>query len=413
MTEKYTAVLLVLDGLGDRVVKALGHLTPLQAAKTPTFDRLTAEGQTGLLNVIGPGITPGSDAAHLALFGYDPVECYAGRGPLEALGAGLPSKPGDVAFRSNFASVDDELKVTDRRAGRTFTDEEHRALEDAISGIEIDGVKVHFVTTVEHRGAIVLEGEGLSGKVSETDPHEIGMRVWKSEALESGAEKTARVVNKLTHLTYDRLNDLDVNKARVDRGLPPANIILLRGAGQHMEIPTLKDRYGIKSAVIAGGSLYIGAAKYVGMEHVPVEGQTGTIDTSFDNIAAKAIDCIKSDYDYVFIHIKATDNASHDGNAKEKVLAIERTDAMLGKIIDAVGDLIVTAVTGDHSTPLEVGEHMPDPVPILLWSKFIRPDKVQAFSELDAPDGALHTIRGIDVMPILLGYAGYIEKMGA
>jgi len=413
MTEKYTAVLLVLDGLGDRVVKALGHRTPLQAAKTPTFDRLTAEGQTGLLNVIGPGITPGSDAAHLALFGYDPVECYAGRGPLEALGAGLPSKPGDVAFRSNFASVDDELKVTDRRAGRTFTDEEHRALEDAISGIEIDGIKVHFVATVEHRGAIVLEGEGLSGKVSETDPHEVGMKVWKSEALESGAEKTARVVNKLTHLTYDRLNDLDVNKARVDRGLPPANIILLRGAGQHMEIPTLKDRYGIKSAVIAGGSLYIGAAKYVGMEHVPVEGQTGTIDTNFDNIAAKAIDCIKSDYDFVFIHIKATDNASHDGNAKEKVLAIERTDAMLGKIIDAVGDLIVTAVTGDHSTPLEVGEHMPDPVPILLWSKFIRPDKVQAFSELDAPDGALHTIRGIDVMPILLGYAGYIEKMGA
>jgi 2,3-bisphosphoglycerate-independent phosphoglycerate mutase len=413
MTEKYTAVLLVLDGLGDRVVKALGHRTPLQAAETPTFDRLTAEGQTGLLNVIGPGITPGSDAAHLALFGYDPVECYAGRGPLEALGAGLPSKPGDVAFRSNFASVDDELKVTDRRAGRTFTDEEHRALEDAISGIEIDGIKVHFVATVEHRGAIVLEGEGLSGKVSETDPHEVGMKVWKSEALESGAEKTARVVNKLTHLTYDRLNDLDVNKARVDRGLPPANIILLRGAGQHMEIPTLKDRYGIKSAVIAGGSLYIGAAKYVGMEHVPVEGQTGTIDTNFDNIAAKAIDCIKSDYDYVFIHIKATDNASHDGNAKEKVLAIERTDAMLGKIIDAVGDSIVIAVTGDHSTPLEVGEHMSDPVPILLWSKFIRPDKVQAFSELDAPDGALHTIRGIDVMPILLGYAGYIEKMGA
>jgi 2,3-bisphosphoglycerate-independent phosphoglycerate mutase len=413
MTEKYTAVLLIMDGLGDRVVKELGNKTPLQAAKCPTFDRLTTEGQTGLLNVIGPGITPGSDAAHLALFGYDPVECYAGRGPLEALGAGLPSKPGDVAFRSNFASVDNELKVTDRRAGRLFTAEEHKILEDALSGIEIDGVKVHFVTTVEHRGAIVLEGTGLSGKISDTDPHETGVKVWDSEALEPRAEKTAEIVNKLTQTAYNRLKDLDINKARADRGLPPVNILLLRGAGQHMEIPTLKDRYGIKSAVIAGGSLYIGAAKYVGMEHVPVEGQTGTIDTNFDNIAAKAIECIKSDYDYVFIHIKATDNASHDGNAKEKVLAIERSDAMLNKIIDAVGDSIVIAVTGDHSTPLDVGEHCSDPVPILFWSKFMRPDKVKEFSELDAPDGALHTIRGTDVMPLLLGYAGYIEKMGA
>jgi 2,3-bisphosphoglycerate-independent phosphoglycerate mutase len=413
MTEKYTAVLLILDGLGDRVVKELGDKTPLQAAKCPTFDKLTADGQTGLLNVIGPGITPGSDAAHLALFGYDPVECYAGRGPLEALGAGLTSRPGDVAFRSNFASVDNEWKVTDRRAGREFTSEEHKVLEDALSGIEIDGVKVHFVTTVEHRGAIVLEGSGLSGKISETDPHETGAKIWKSEALEKGAEKTAKIVNKLTQMVYDRLKDLDINEARAKRKLPPANIILLRGAGQHMEIPTLKDRYGIKSAVIAGGSLYIGAAKYVGMEHVPVEGQTGTIDTNFDNIAAKAIECIKSDYDYVFIHIKATDNASHDGNAKEKVLAIERSDAMLNKIIDAVGESVVIAVTGDHSTPLNVGEHCSDPVPILFWSKFMRPDKVKAFSELDAPEGALHTIRGIDVMPLLLGYAGYIEKMGA
>ncbi|MFW9913701.1 MAG: 2,3-bisphosphoglycerate-independent phosphoglycerate mutase [Candidatus Thorarchaeota archaeon] len=413
MTKKYTAVLLIMDGLGDRVVKELGNRTPLQAANTPTFDRLTTDGQTGLMNVISPGITPGSDAAHLALFGYDPVECYPGRGPLEALGAGLPSKPGDVAFRSNFATVDEELVVTDRRAGREFTDEEHKALEDALSGIEIDGVKVHFVATVEHRGAIVLEGNGLSGKISETDPHETGIKVLESKALERGAEKTAKVVNKLTQLAYERLKDSDINNARVARGLPPANIILLRGAGQHMEIPTLQDRYGIKSAVIAGGSLYIGVAKYVGMDHIPVEGQTGTIDTNFDNIAAKSIECIESDHNYVFIHIKATDNASHDGNAKEKILAIERTDMMLGKIIDAVGDSIVIAVAGDHSTPLEVGEHASDPVPIIIWSKFIRPDRVKAFSELDAPEGALHTIRGIDVMPLLLGYAGYIEKMGA
>jgi 2,3-bisphosphoglycerate-independent phosphoglycerate mutase len=149
------------------------------------------------------------------------------------------------------------------------------------------------------------------------------------------------------------------------------------------------------------------------MEHIQVEGQTGTIDTNFNNIATKTIETIESDFDYVFVHIKATDNASHDGNAKEKVLAIERTDAMVGKIVDATGDKIVMAVTGDHSTPVSTGDHSCDPVPILFWSKFIRPDSVKKFSELDAAKGALHTIRGIDVMPILLGYSGYIGKFGA
>ncbi len=413
MTKKRKAVLLVLDGLGDRQVEELGGKTPLQAAKTPVMDRLAKEGQSGLMNVIGPGITPGSDAAHLSLFGYDPVGCYPGRGPLEALGAGLSSKPGDVAFRANFGTIDGDFVVTDRRAGRTFSSEEHETLQRALSGIEIDGVRVHFVATVEHRGALVLEGNGLSGEITETDPHETGLKVLQSRPLNEDAKKTAKIVNKLVRLSHDRLKDLDLNKEREKRGLSPANILLLRGPGQHREIPTLQENYGIRAAVIAGGSLYIGTAKYIGMEHIPVEGQTGTIDTSFDNIAAKSIETISSDFDYVFIHIKATDNASHDGNAEEKVLAIERTDKMLGKIVETVGKDIVIAVTGDHSTPLSVGEHTCDPVPVLLWSSFIRPDTTQAFSEMDAANGSLHTLQGLDIMPLLLGYAGHIGKMGA
>ncbi|MFW9919483.1 MAG: 2,3-bisphosphoglycerate-independent phosphoglycerate mutase [Candidatus Thorarchaeota archaeon] len=413
MSDHRTAVLIVLDGLGDRIIAELGGKTPLQAAKTPAFDRLAKEGQNGLMDVLGPGITPGSDAAHLTLFGYDFKETYPGRGPLEALGAGLPSKPGDVAFRSNFATVDDNLIVTDRRAGRTFTSEEHRALENALQGIVIDGVKVHFVATVEHRGAVVLEGEGLSGEISDVDPHETGKKILESKPEVPSAKKTADVVNKLVKLTYERLNDLEVNKAREKRGIGAANVLLLRGPGKHAQIPTLKERYGITSVCLAGGALYIGCAKYVGMEYLPVQGQTGTIDTNFGNIAQKAIEVIKSGINYLFIHIKATDNASHDGNHKEKVLAIERTDAMVGKIMDAVGDKVVIAITGDHTTPLSIGEHTCDPVPILLWSNFIRPDSVMQFSEVDAAHGVLHTIRGIDVMPLLLGYAGYIEKIGA
>lgn len=413
MSDKRTAVLVVMDGLGDRPVQELGGKTPLQAAKTPTFDRLAAEGQNGLMNVIGPGITPGSDTAHLALFGYDPVKEYPGRGPLESFGAGLDTKPGDVAFRSNFATVDSDLVVLDRRAGRDFTPEEQAELQAAIDGIEIDDVKVHFITTVEHRGALVLSGKGLYAEITDVDPHETGKKILTARALKPEAQKTADVVNKLMRVAHERMRGLETNKERAKKGIPLANALLVRGPGRHSDVPPLPERYGIKAAVIAGGALYIGTAKYVGMEHIPVEGQTGTIDTNFDNIAAKTIETIEKGYNFVFVHIKAPDNASHDGNAKEKILAIERTDGMVGKIIDRVGGRIVLAVTGDHSSPVSIGEHACDPVPIVLWSSFIRPDSVKKFSEFDASKGALHTIRGIDVMPLLLGYSGYIEKFGA
>jgi 2,3-bisphosphoglycerate-independent phosphoglycerate mutase len=332
---------------------------------------------------------------------------------LEAFGAGLVTKPGDVAFRSNFATVDSNMVVLDRRAGRAFTRKEQDELQAALDGIEIDGVKVRFIATVEHRGALVLEGEGLFADISDVDPHETGKKILTVRALKPEAEKTAEVVNKLMHVAYERMRDLETNKERAKKGAPLANAILLRGPGRHSDVLPLPERYGIKAAVIAGGALYIGTAKYVGMEHLPVEGQTGTIDTNFDNIATKTIETIEGDYDYVFVHIKATDNASHDGNAKEKILAIEKSDDMIGKVIDKVGDKIVIAVTGDHSTPVSIGEHSCDPVPIVFWSDFIRPDSVKKFTEVEAAKGALHTIRGIDVMPILLGYSGYIEKFGA
>jgi 2,3-bisphosphoglycerate-independent phosphoglycerate mutase len=413
MTEKRTAMLVVLDGLPDRPLDELDGGTPLQAADTPCFDRLVAEGQTGLMHVIGPGITPGSDAAHLALFGYDPMENYPGRGPLEALGAGIESKPGDVAFRSNFATVDSNFKVVDRRAGRQFTKEEHRILKKELDGLEIDGVTVSFVPTVQHRGAIVLRGEGLSGDITDTDPHEVGVKILESKAKNEDAEKTAKVVNKLGKIAHDRFNDLELNENREERDLPPVNALLLRGAGQHARIATIKTKYGIRSAALAGGALYIGAAKYVGMEYFDVEGHIGTIESNYGNIAKQAIECVRDGYEYVFVHLKATDNAAHDGDIQRKILAIEKADRMIEQIVEAVGDQLVLAVTGDHTTPIEVRDHTSDPVALLLWSEFIRPDSVARYSEFDAGRGALHTILGRDLMPLLLGYAGYIGKMGA
>ncbi|MCJ7817352.1 MAG: 2,3-bisphosphoglycerate-independent phosphoglycerate mutase [Candidatus Thorarchaeota archaeon] len=413
MSDKRKAVFIVMDGVGDRPLPDLGGKTPLQAAKTPVLDRLAKEGQNALMDVISPGITPGSDTAHLALFGYDPKKEYPGRGPLETLGTGLESKPGDVAFRANFATVDKDMTVLDRRAGRVFTREEQDILQSKIDGLKIDGVEIRFLATVEHRGALILRGEGLYAEISDVDPHETGLKLLECKPLIPEAKKTADIVNKMMIEINKILSDLDMNNEREKRGLSPANAILIRGPGRHSEIQSLKDKYGISSVVIAGGALYIGTAKYVGMVHETVEGQTGTIDTNFHNIAMKAIECIEGDYDYIFVHIKATDNASHDHNAKEKILAIERTDEMVGKIIDKVGSKIVIAVTGDHTTPVSTGEHTCDPVPIVFWSEFIRPDRAEKYSEIDAAIGGLHTIRGLDVMPLLLGYAGHIEKFGA
>ena len=297
MSDKRKAVFIVMDGVGDRPLQELGGKTPLQAAKTPVFDRLAKEGQNALMDVIGPGITPGSDAAHLALFGYDPKQEYPGRGPLETMGTGLESKPGDVAFRTNFATLDSDMTILDRRAGRIFTREEQDILQSKIDGLEIDGVQIRFLATVEHRGAMILRGEGLYAEISDVDPHETGVKIWESKPLKPEAKKTADIVNKMMIEINKRLRDLDVNKEREKRGLPAANAILIRGPGRHSEIQTLKDKYGISSAVIAGGALYIGTAKYVGMVHETVEGQTGTIDTNFHNIALKTIECIEGDYD--------------------------------------------------------------------------------------------------------------------
>ena len=413
MDEKRSIVFIILDGLGDRPSTDYNGQTPLSAGSTPNLDKLALEGQSGLMNVIKPGVIPGSDTGHLSLFSYDPQAYYTGRGPFEAMGAGLWLKPGDIAFRANFATVDSELIVTDRRAGRVFTKEESSSLQEVIYGLVIEDTTVHFISTVEHRGALVLEGTDLSEKISDVDPHSAGEKIAESKPLTPEAEKTARIVNKLIESVLDLLKEHEVNKGREKRGLPKANALLVRGSGQFHTVPSLKERFGIKSAVLAGGALYIGVGKHIGMEYVKVEGQTGKYDTNFTNVANKTIECVESGYDLVFTHIKATDNAGHDRKFDKKREVIENSDNMIGKIVDAVHDKIVLSVTGDHSTPVTVGEHTSDPVPLLIWGDFIRSDDVKHFSEFEASKGALHTIRGLDLLPILLGYAGLSAKYGS
>ncbi|MEM1570304.1 MAG: 2,3-bisphosphoglycerate-independent phosphoglycerate mutase [Candidatus Bathyarchaeia archaeon] len=403
-------LLIVCDGLGDRPIKELNYKTPLAAAEKPNLEKLSSVGVKGIMDTVAPGVRPGSAPAHLAIFGYDPGKYYTGRGVFEALGLGLELKEGDVVFRFNFATVDDRMVVIDRRAGRIS---EHTGeLAKALNDISIPGVELVFKEAVEHRGVIVMRGEGLSWKVSDTDPGKTGLRVKKCEQLDPSPEalKTANLVNKIVEESYRVLKDHWVNRDRVKQGLPPANVVLPRGASILTKVEGFKERYKLKASCIAGGTLYKGLAKFVGMEVLNVPGATGTYETNYKakvEASLKALRC----FDFVFLHFKQADLAGEDGDYRRKIKVIQQIDEALKPLTFLDDTLIV--VTADHSTPCSIKTHSADPVPIMICGEEVRRDDVEGFDEFKAARGGLNRIRGLDLMPILLDIVNLAEKYGA
>jgi 2,3-bisphosphoglycerate-independent phosphoglycerate mutase len=414
------AILVIGDGIGDRPIPSLKSKTPLEAAKKPTLDALATQGATGLLHVLSPGIPPGSDTGHLSLFGYDARDCYTGRGPFEALGAGLDLKPTDIAFRGNFATVrltkDENFEVIDRRAGRNLP--EGAKLAKIINGLKIPGfpkVKVIVGHTVEHRCVLVLRGKGLSSAISDTDPHGHGDSVLASTPLDesSEAKKTADIVNAVTREFHRLLKDSPVNAKRKKAGLLEANIVLLRGAGVLPMIPSLEEIYGISAACVAGGALYKGVAKSVGMEVLEVPGATASYDTDVEAKAKATAQALKT-HDYVFLHFKPTDSASHDKDPQKKIAMVEKFDQLVKTLIDLIDmDHTHIAITGDHTTASTNGMHTGDPVPLLIVGPTIRSDHVTEFSERACAEGGLGHILGMAVMPMLMSALDRSPMFGA
>jgi 2,3-bisphosphoglycerate-independent phosphoglycerate mutase len=412
-------VLVVADGVGDRPLRALNGKTPLEAARTPTLDRLATNGATGLLHVIAPGVPPGSDTGHLALFGYDPYNCYAGRGAFEALGAGMDLKPTDVAFRGNFATVqplkDKTFKVVDRRAGRSLPEAASlTALIDALSLPPALKVKVIVRHTTEHRCVVVLRGANLSTRVSDTDPHGHGDIALMSKPLDRtpGARRTADAVNLLSREFYRVLSATPINAKRREAGLAEANMVLLRGAGGLPTISPLRDIYGIQTACIAGGALYKGVARSVGMHVIDVPGATASYDTDVDAKARTAARAVAT-HEYVFVHFKATDTAGHDKDPTKKVAMVEKLDHLLSVLTNQIDrDQTYIAVTGDHTTACDVGNHTGDPVPLVLTGPGVRSDSVSRFNERACAAGGLGHLRGKDLMPLLMNYLDRTPMFG-
>lgn len=410
------AIVLICDGMPDRRCSRLGGLTPLQAANPKSFGWVASKGECGLMDPISPGVPPGSDTAHLAILGYDPYKHYTGRGAFEALGAGIELGPNDVAFRCNFATASEDGTIVDRRAGR-ISDEEAEVLSRSLDGIRLNrnsDVTVLFKHTVEHRGVLVLRCDGLSRLVSDVDPHKVGVRLLPSRPLvdSPAAKKTADALNEFVEVSRRVLMDHEINRRRALRGQPLANVVLPRGAGTLPKLEKVPDRFGVRAAAVAGGAVYKGLFKAAGFEVLDVKGATGTVETDLEAKMRAAISAVSA-YDIVFVHVKATDVVSHDKNPAKKVEVISRIDSAFSAVLSEV-DLedACIAVTSDHTTPSEVGEHTGDPVPLAVYSPGARYGTVERFDEISCALGTLGRIRGVEFMPTIMNCLGRVPMYG-
>ncbi|MGZ7107507.1 MAG: 2,3-bisphosphoglycerate-independent phosphoglycerate mutase [Methanobacterium sp.] len=409
-------IIMIIDGMADRPLKDLGYKTPLEAARTPNMDKLAEIGITGIMDPISPGIRAGSDTSHISILGYNPYEVYTGRGPFEAAGIGLDVIEGDIAFRCNFSTQDENGIITDRRAGRIRegTDKIAQSI-NSLKLVGFEDVEIIFKESTGHRAVLVLRGPGLSDKVSDADPKHEGKPPKEIfPLLESPAAiKTAKLLNKFVEKSYEILKDHPVNLKRVEEGKNPANVILPRGVGAVPHVPAFNEKYGLKSACIAETGLIKGIGKITGMDLIDVEGATGGIDTNLENITGSILDTAGSDdYDFILINIDGADEAGHDGEMEEKIKFIEKVDAAVISEVMQIEE-IYFILTADHSTPISVMDHTGDPVPIVIKGPEVRADDVNKFNERAATAGGLIRIRGSDVMNILMDLMNKSEKFGA
>ncbi len=383
-------VMVVIDGLGGLPVRGK---TELEAAKTPNLGRLTSKSICGLIDPIGYGITPGSGPSHLALFGYDPLQHDIGRGVMEALGVDIPLTKDDLAMRGNFATIDDKGIIIDRRAGRIPTEKNREICHFLGNEIkEVEGVRVSIYPGKEHRFVIVFRGEDLRDDLTDADPQKDGLKAKGTEALSQQAQKTADIVN------------LYLEKATAAlKPFHPANTILLRGFSKIPDIPTMSQKFKLRPAAIATYPMYKGLARLVGMEIL----ETGETYKDEVETLKKHLD----HYDFFYLHFKKTDSAGEDGNFRAKVKVLEEIDRVIPSILKLRPDVLM--VTGDHSTPSLLKGHSWHPNPILLFSKYVRPDGIRRFTERQCQRGQLARFPATDVIPLMLANGLKLKKFGA
>ena len=419
----------ILDGLGDDALDPLGGRTPLEVARTPHLDRLAATGRNGYVTTVGEGIAPQSDIAVFAILGYDPRRYHTGRGPLEAVGAGIDLRDGDLAYRVNFATVEadgDGWAIVDRRVGRDLASEEARTLAEEVQAkVTLARASFDFRATVGHRGVLVLRSEegALSAEVKNSDPgygrrgtmgialEDFGNRV-VTVAPEEGHEddaaagRASALTNEWLRKTFGVLEASEVNRRRrADKKLP-GNFVLTRDGGDRLpKLEPFKERFGPEMGCFVEMPVELGIARLMGMGIV--EAPTGIPAVEqYERWAALALEAIEG-YDGLYVHIKGPDVPAHDGDHEAKIRSIEDIDDyFFAPLLDSL-DLkrSIVAVTADHSTSCARKAHIDAPVPLLVSGGGVTPDGVGSYGETVARDGALGHLEGVEIMPNLVRLA--------
>lgn len=411
-------VFVILDGLGDRSTRELGGKTPLEAAKTPNLNWFSKRGINGKVITVGREIAPESDIAVTAILGYDPYKFYEGRGPLEAYGAGLKIKEGNLCFRTNFATLENG-KIIDRRAGRNLSTKEALLLEKAINRELKLPYNFFFKSTNEHRGALIIRGE-FSSNITNTDPgyEKLGNfgvvgktnsdKISISRALDNKklTKISAELANEFTRKSFDILDNHPVNLERKKKGNLPANVILLRDAGTRL--PKFKPKRKGWASVVAM-PLEIALTKSAGMKplifNYPKVGNGSIREQIFKNLLTEIRGAKRflrkewGNFKGFYIHIKQTDIPGHDGDYNLKKELIETIDRDLIGFLRRYSKEMVLLVTGDHSTPCVLRSHSADPVPVLIYNGYDK-DEVKEFGETMSTNGSLGILKGVQLMEI-------------
>ena len=395
----------LLDGCGDRPDPRLNFTTPLESAKTPNLDALASKSSLGRVITVGRGIAPESDIAVFNMLGYSFDEGYPGRGVVEAVGADVPFKNGDLAFRTNLASVKGRI-IVDRRAGRNITQDEAKELEREVNTLELKGAEFEYKATVGYRGVLVIKSEeALRAALSNTDPayarvggfgaaRKLGKRdvVMKCvpEDRTAPSKRAAAMVNEFVEKAIRLLGKSRLNRERVAAGKMPANCLLIRDAGDHLpEVMPFEEKYGMKGVALVEMPAEVGIARLLRMKMASVADR--------NDVKAKTavFESELRENTVAYVHIKGPDEFGHDGDSEGKRRCIEEIDRDFFATAREKRDDVVFGVSCDHATPCALKMHSSDPVPLLITAG--KGDGLR-FTERNSAKGSLGLLKGRDVL---------------
>lgn len=395
-------VIVLTDGCADLPIDSLGNMTPLEKSNTPNMDYFASNGSLFLVKTVPDSLKPGSDVANLSVMGYNPLNCYTGRSPLEAASIGVKLEDNQTAFRANLVTLSDEEDYSEKTmldySSGEITTEESRTLMAEIEK-ELGGGDIHFYGGVSYRHLFVWEDAPESFTL--TPPHDISDRKIK-DYLPSD-ERILDLMKKSEKI----LKNHPINKKRIAEGKNPATSMWIWGEGTRPSLDSFYDLYEKKGAVVSAVDLIKGIAILAGMNSIDVEGATGNIHTNFDGKAKKAADALLDEgADLVYVHLEAPDECGHQGDAEGKTRSLELIDekviGYIKKRLDEAGEDYAFLVMPDHPTPISTKTHSREAVPCVMYKKGDAANTGHRFIEKDAENYGEVVSEGYKIMKLFL-----------